>query len=93
MLLGKLDPKGEAFRYPETKNGLSFRDKIRKMDPWLYEQITSLSALSQISEKIFGDFEGIEGYLDVMKENKEESYTNRYLARAITEMKKGGRPA
>ena len=77
MLLGKFDPKGEASRYPETRDGHSLHDKIEKMDSWLYEQITSLSALIQISAKIFGDLEGIEGYLDLMKENKEESYANR----------------
>lgn len=77
VLLGKFDSKGEAFRYPETRNGQSFHDKIQKMDSWLYEQITSLSALIQISEKIFGDLEGIEGYLDAMKEHKEETYANR----------------
>ncbi len=77
ILLGKFDPKGEAFRYPETRNGLSFHDKIRKMDSWLYTQITLLSALVQISEQIFGDLEGIEGYMDSMKGNKEEAYANR----------------
>lgn len=74
--LGKFDKKGEAFRYPETRKGEGFCDKIKKMDPWLYERIASFSALSEIAKKIMEDLEGMEGYLDFMSSNEEESLAN-----------------
>jgi len=43
---------------------------------WFHEKIISLPDLNDIAEKVIGDLEGIEGYLDFMKENEEEYYTN-----------------
>jgi hypothetical protein len=74
--LGNFDRKGEAFRYPETSKGESFCDKIKKIDSWLYERIASLSSLSEIANKVIGDLEGIEGYLDYMSSNEQEYYSN-----------------
>ncbi|MHC3130034.1 MAG: hypothetical protein IBV52_08185 [Candidatus Bathyarchaeota archaeon] len=74
--LGKFDEKGELGRYPETREGVAFFDKIKEMGPWLHDRIASFSALSQIAEKVIGDLEGMEGYLDIMSDNEEESLAN-----------------
>jgi hypothetical protein len=37
MELSKFDPKGEAFRYPETRDGKEFSKKIESMNKWLYK--------------------------------------------------------
>ena len=74
--LGNFDKKGELGRYPETREGVAFFEKIKEMDPWLHEKIISLSALSEIAEKVIGDLEGMEGYLDISSESEEESFAN-----------------
>jgi len=74
--LGKIDPKGQLFRYPETLEGKDFRGVSEKIDPKLYKQIMSISSLREIVEKVFNDLEGLEGYLDFMKENEEEAMRN-----------------
>lgn len=74
--LGKFDRKAQAFRYPEGKNGKDFFNISIKTDSWLHERIISLPKLNDIAEKIIGDLEGIEGYLDAMKENEEENLAN-----------------
>jgi len=71
--LGKFDPKGEMFRYPETLEAKDFRDLSEKLDPLLREQIMSISKLRDIAEKVFNDLEGLEVYLDFMKESEEEA--------------------
>ncbi|RLI39374.1 hypothetical protein DRO69_14360 [Candidatus Bathyarchaeota archaeon] len=71
--LGKFDPKGEMFRYPETTIGEDFRDRCKRLDRKLYEQITLVPKLKEITEKIFQDLEGLEVYLDFMKESEEEA--------------------
>jgi len=68
--LGKLDPKGQIFRYPETLEGKDFDFSL------MYEQIMSISRLKEIAEKVFGDLEGLEGYLDFQRENEEEAASN-----------------
>jgi hypothetical protein len=74
--LGKFDPKAQAFRYPTRKDGKEFFSESERMDAWLRERIISLPLLSDIAEKIIGDLEGIEGYLDLKKENEEEELGN-----------------
>ena len=74
--LGEFDKKAQAFRYPETKDGKDFFDSPIKMDPWLRKQVISLPDLNEIAQKVIGDLEGIEGYLDFMKENEEEYLAN-----------------
>ena len=74
--LGNFDKRGEFGRYPETKESVAFHDKIKEMDAWLYDRIASLSALFEIAENVIGDLEGMEGYLDIMSSNEEESLAN-----------------
>ena len=74
--LGNFDKKGELGRYSETREGVAFFDKIKEMDPWLHEKIISFPALSEIAEKVIGDLEGMEGYLDISSESEEESLAN-----------------
>ena len=74
--LGSFDKKGELGRYPETREGVAFFDLIKEMDPWLHDKIRSFSALSEIAEKVIEDLEGMEGYLDNMSDNEEESLAN-----------------
>lgn len=71
--LGNFDRKGELGRYPETREGTAFFDKLKEMDPWLHERIASFPALSEIVEKVVGDLEGMEGYMDIMSDSEEES--------------------
>jgi hypothetical protein len=74
--LGKFDPKGQAFRYPKRKDGKDFFSESERMDAWLRERIISLPLLNDVTEKIIGDLEGIEGYLDLKKEAEEEGLAN-----------------
>jgi hypothetical protein len=66
--LGEFDPKAQAFRYPTRKDGKDFFDESEKMDAWLHDRIISLPLLNDIAQKIIGDLEGIEGYLDLKKD-------------------------
>ena len=75
--LGEFDRKAQAFRYPETSDGRDFFDGSLEMDPWLRDIIMSLPDLNGIAEKVIGDLEGIEGYLDIKKENEQESLAAR----------------
>lgn len=74
--LGNFDKGGQAFRYPERKDKKEFFDTPEKMDAWLHDRIISLPLLVDIAKKIIGDLEGIEGYLDIKKEQEEEELAN-----------------
>lgn len=74
--LGKFDPRAQAFRYPTRKDGKDFFSESERMDPWLRERIISLPLLNDVAEKIIGDLEGIEGYLDIKKENEDAEHDN-----------------
>ena len=69
-LLGKYDPKGEVFRYPETLDGQPvFREP---MNGDLYDRVMTVDGLTASCTLVFGDLEGLEGWLDFIKENEEE---------------------
>lgn len=76
-LLGNFDKKGEAFRYPESSNKKEFFAKPEKIDGWLYERIVSLTLLTDIAKKIIDDLEGIEGYLQIKKEQEQELFAEQ----------------
>jgi len=72
--LREFDEKGQAFRYPETSDGNEFFDESTVIDPWLDGKITSLPELNTVAEKVIRDLEGIEGYLDLKRENEQEYF-------------------
>ena len=75
-LLGNYDPKGEVFRYPETLDGESvFR---KPMDADLRDMVMTIEGLTESCKLIFGDLEGLEGWLDNIKENEEEAEREEY---------------
>jgi len=74
--LGEFDPKAQAFRYPTRRDGTDFFSESIKMDSWLRDRLISLPLLNDVAEKIIGDLEGIEGYLDLKKWNEDEEHTN-----------------
>jgi hypothetical protein len=74
--LGEFDPKAQAFRYPTRKDGTEFFDKSQEIDAWLHERIISLPLLNDVAQKIIGDLEGIEGYLDLKKWHEDEACAN-----------------
>lgn len=68
-LLGQYDPKGEVFRYPETLDGQSvFR---KSMDSELYDVVMTVEGLTEFCTLIFDYLDGLEDWLDEMKENEE----------------------
>jgi len=71
--LGKFDQLGQVFRYPESKEGKDFYENI---DLIFRRQIISLFEIKKIAEKVFGDLEGLEGYLDYQKEIEKETLSN-----------------
>jgi hypothetical protein len=74
--LGEFDPRAQAFRYPTRRDGTDFFSESEEMDAWLRERIISLPLLNDVAEKIIGDLEGIEGYLDLKKWNEYEEHAN-----------------
>ena len=68
---------GDVFRYPESKDGTAFSERIRNTNSWLYERMTDLSQLSALINKIIDDLEGAEEmmneYSDLKQENEREN--------------------
>jgi hypothetical protein len=73
MELSKFDPEGEAFRYPETRDGKEFSKKIEIMNKWLYENLTDLQQLSEVIAKTIEDLEGLEDFIDEIDEAENEA--------------------
>lgn len=53
---------------------ISYCDTL--IDPMFRQQIISISRLKKIVKKVFGDLEGLGGYLDYQRENEEETIRN-----------------
>ena len=72
LALGEFDKKSQAFRYPETRRGESF--KFAKVDGWLYDVICTIPKLKEIAEKVIGDLDGLAVFVELQKENEEEAF-------------------
>ena len=75
-LLGNYDSKGEVFRYPETLDGESVFQE--PMDNDLYDMVMTVEGLTESCSLIFGDLDGLEGWMDNIKENEEEAEREEY---------------
>jgi len=84
-VLGNFDRKGQAFRYPERSDGTEIFCNPEEIDGWLYERITSLDSLADLAEKLIGDLEGIEGYLEIKKEQEQEMIAEQMEFDSYTE--------
>ena len=59
LALGNFSKKGEAFRYPESKDGTPFSEKLRASDSWFYESITDLRRLKPLMKKVIENLDGL----------------------------------
>jgi hypothetical protein len=72
LALGNFSQKGEAFRYPESKDGTPFSEKFKASDIWFYESITDFSKLRPLIKNVIDNIEGFGILLQELDHAKNE---------------------